>query len=53
MGLFRLLENDPGASGRTTSLVAELGRAARMTAVRTAVIRQMATAFGCQREVMG
>lgn len=52
MGLFRLLEENPDDPVRMTSLMAELGRAARMTAVRTAVIRQVAAAFGCQREIV-
>ena len=49
MGLFRLLETEGPHPTRMTSLVAEVGRAARMTSVRAAVIAQLSAAFGCDR----
>jgi lipoyl(octanoyl) transferase len=49
MGLFRLLEAKSPHPIRMTSLVAEVGRAARMASVRAAVIGQLAAAFGCDR----
>ncbi len=47
LGLFQLLQEGP--QRRISSLVAERGRAVRMTSVRAAVARHLAQAFGCDR----
>lgn len=49
MGLFRLVETDPSPETRTSCLVAERGRNARMTTVRATLVRHLADAFGCER----
>jgi len=49
MGLFRLVESDPQAGTRMSSLVAERQQPVRMTRVRAEVVRRLADAFGCDR----
>ena len=49
MGLFRIVETDRIGHTRMSSLVAERGPGVRMATVRTAVIRHLAEALGCQR----
>ena len=49
MGLFRLLESSRDEASRMGCLVAERQQPVKMTSVRTELIRQLATAFGCDR----
>jgi lipoate-protein ligase B len=49
MGLFRLVRTDAVEHTRMSCLVAERGQAVRMTAVRSAMVRHLAEALGCQR----
>jgi len=49
MGLFRLVQGDPGRPRRFGSLVAERGQAVRMTAVRAALVSRLTEVLGCDR----
>ena len=49
MGLFRLVGSDPPAPIPMSCLVAERRRPAKMSSVRSELIRHLAEAFGCDR----
>lgn len=49
MGLFRLIDDDPGAGNRISCLVAERRQPVRMPRVRAEVVRHLSEAFGCDR----
>jgi lipoyl(octanoyl) transferase len=49
LGLFRLIEPDEPDAPPASSLAAERCRPVRMTAVRAALVPQLARAFGCDR----
>ncbi len=49
MGLFRLVECDPGDPAPRSCLVAERRGPVRMTSVRAALIPRLAECFGCDR----
>jgi len=49
MGLFRLVQSDPDELASMSCLVAELGKPAKMTAVRAELVRRLADVFGCDR----
>jgi lipoyl(octanoyl) transferase len=49
MGLFRLVEADPLERSRMSCLTAERSRPVAMHAVRAALVRHLAEAFGCER----
>jgi lipoate-protein ligase B len=49
MGLFRIVDSDPGGGTRMSCLTAERRSAARMTSVRATLVPRLAEALGCGR----
>jgi lipoyl(octanoyl) transferase len=49
LGLFRLVTSDPAEGATMSCLAAERCGPVRMTAVRAALVRRLAAAFGCDR----